>query len=124
MRRILIIDDDDDVREVAALALEAVGGVDVVSASSGAEGIELAEAERPDAILLDVMMPGMDGPATFRVLRGRDETRMLPVVLLTAKAQRDDRRRFEALGVDAVLTKPFDPMRLADDVSAALGWTS
>jgi CheY-like chemotaxis protein len=122
-RRILIVDDEDDIREVAQMSLEMVAGWEVIPARSGDEGVRLAARHRPDAILLDVMMPGMDGPATAGLLRGAPETAAIPVILLTAKVQPADRRRLEALGVAGVLAKPFDPMELANQVSGLLGWT-
>ena len=122
-RRILVVDDEPDIREVASLALEAVGGHEVLQAGSGTDGIAIAAAEHPDAIVLDVMMPGLDGPATFRALQASDATRDIPVVLLTAKAAAGDRRAFERLGVRGVLTKPFDPMLLGQDLADVLGWT-
>lgn len=121
-RRILIIDDDDDIREVAALTLEMVAGWSVMTANSGANGILRAQEENPDAILLDVMMPGMDGPTTFQELQKIPETARIPVILLTAKVQGADQKRFAALGVAAVLFKPFDPLTLANQMSDALGW--
>ena len=121
-RRILVVDDEADIREVATLSLQAVGGYEVLTASSGVEALEAAAAQRPDAILLDVMMPDLDGPSTFARLQEDAATSGIPVVLLTAKVQADDRRRFDRLGVAAVLTKPFDPMTLAADVAGALGW--
>ena len=120
--RILIIDDEDDIREVAALSLETVAGWDVVTANSGAQGLLRAVEHQPDAILLDVMMPGMDGPTTFRELRKNPATARIPVVLLTAKVQSNDQRRFADLGVNAILFKPFDPLTLAQQISDALGW--
>ena len=122
-RRILIIDDEDDIREVAALTLEAVAGWHIVTAASGAEGIALAEREQPEAILMDVMMPGMDGPTTFRHMQQNPAIAHIPVLLLTAKVQGIDQRRFSDLGVAAVLFKPFDPMTLADQIGEALHWT-
>jgi CheY-like chemotaxis protein len=119
-KHILLVDDEDDIREVAGISLEAVGGWQVSGASSGIEGISKALAERPDAILLDVMMPGIDGPTTFRRLQDDPQTRGIPVILLTAKAQSADRHRFEELGVAGILTKPFDPMALPDQVAAIL----
>jgi CheY-like chemotaxis protein len=119
---ILIIDDEDDIREVAALSLETVAGWDVVTANSGAQGLLRAVEHQPDAILLDVMMPGMDGPTTFRELRKNPATARIPVVLLTAKVQSNDQRRFADLGVNAILFKPFDPLTLAQQISDALGW--
>ena len=121
-RRILIVDDEDDIREVAQMSLEMVAGWEVIPARSGEEGVRLAAAHRPDAILMDVMMPGMDGPATAQRLREQVETAAIPVILLTAKVQPADRGRFEGVGVAGVLAKPFDPMQLAAQVSAVLGW--
>ena len=124
MRRILIIDDEDDIREVAALSLEATAGWDVLTADSGSAGMKAAsQAEpRPDAILMDVMMPGLDGPSTFRLMQQDPAIAHIPVLLLTAKVQGVDQRRFAGLGVAAVLFKPFDPLTLASQISEALGW--
>jgi CheY-like chemotaxis protein len=121
-RKILIIDDEDDIREVAALSLETVAGWEVETASSGALGLARAPEYQPDAVLLDVMMPGMDGPTTFRELRKNPATAHIPVVLLTAKVQSNDQRRFADLGVEAILFKPFDPLTLATQIANALGW--
>lgn len=122
MHRILLIDDEDDIREVASLTLEATAGWEVMTASSGAEGIRMAEAERPEAIVMDVMMPGMDGPTTFREMQKNPAVADIPVLLLTAKVQGVDQRRFSDLGVAAVLFKPFDPMTLAQQISDILQW--
>ena len=122
-RRILIIDDENDIREVAALSLETVAGWEVLTAPDGAAGIISAAAEQPDAILLDVMMPEMDGPATFRELQKNPATAQIPVLLLTAKVQANDQKRFADLGVRAVLFKPFDPMTLSQQIADALGWS-
>jgi CheY-like chemotaxis protein len=121
-RKILIIDDEDDIREVAALSLESVAGWETVTANSGAQGVARAAEHQPDAILLDVMMPGMDGPSTFRELRKNPATAKIPVLLLTAKVQATDQKRFADLGVHAVLFKPFDPMTLSQQISGVLGW--
>ena len=121
--KILIIDDEDDIREVASLSLQTVAGWDVIVASSGAQGVARASEQRPDAILLDVMMPGMDGPTTFRELRKNPATAGIPVLLLTAKVQGSDQRRFADLGVHAVLFKPFDPLTLSTQIASALGWS-
>jgi two-component system, OmpR family, alkaline phosphatase synthesis response regulator PhoP len=120
-KRLLLIDDEDDIREVAKLSLELVARWDIVTARSGAEGLERAEDEHPDAILLDVMMPGMDGAATYAHLQANPATRDIPVVLLTAKIfdRVGDRRGLEGI---TVISKPFDPMRLAGQVASALGW--
>jgi CheY-like chemotaxis protein len=119
----LIIDDEDDIREVAALSLETVAGWDVLTANSGVQGLARAIEHQPDAILLDVMMPGMDGPTTFRELRKNPATAKIPVVLLTAKVQSNDQRRFADLGVEAVLLKPFDPLTLSTQIANVLGWS-
>ncbi|MDE1175503.1 MAG: response regulator [Edaphobacter sp.] len=123
MRRVLIIDDEDDIREVAALSLEATAGWEVLTAGSGAQGIEVAVARQPDAILMDVMMPGVDGPTTFLQMRANPAIEHIPVLLLTAKVQGIDKRRFAGLGVAGVLFKPFDPLTLADQIAETLHWT-
>jgi CheY-like chemotaxis protein len=121
-RRVLIIDDEEDIRAVAAMSLETVAGWEVLMAGSGAAGIARAQEQLPDAILLDVMMPVMDGPTTFRELRANSKTSHIPVILLTAKVQAADQKRFSDLGVAAVMFKPFDPLALAGDIAEALGW--
>jgi CheY-like chemotaxis protein len=124
MRLILIIDDEDDIREVAALSLEATAGWETITASSGPDGIAAAAdpKRRPHAILMDVMMPGMDGPTAFRLLQQDPAISGIPVLLLTAKVQGVDQRRFAGLGVAGVLFKPFDPLTLASQISQTLGW--
>ena len=122
VRTILIIDDEDDIREVASLSLEAVAGWTVYTASSGTEGIASALQLQPDAILMDVMMPGMDGPTTFKSMQQTKGMEHIPVILLTAKVQGIDQRRFSDLGVAAVLFKPFDPLLLSKQIATALGW--
>ena len=122
MRRVLIIDDEEDIREVAALSLEATANWTIYTASSGKEGIRVAANQKPDAILMDVMMPEMDGPTTFKQLQLNPNTAGIPVVLLTAKVQGVDQRRFAGLGVAAILVKPFDPLTLATQIADVLGW--
>ncbi len=123
-KRILIIDDDPDIIAVAQLALETVGGWEVVTALSGPAGIETARKECLDAILLDVMMPGMDGIATLRVLQSEAETAAIPVIIMTAKVQPADQQRFANLGVAATIVKPFKAMQLSTQVAELLGWQS
>jgi CheY-like chemotaxis protein len=122
LRRILVVDDDASIRDVARMSLEMVGGHEVLVAANGDDALASARDERPDAILLDVMMPGLDGPGTFERLQADPATCRIPVILLTAKLQPADQARFTKLGVRAVLAKPFDSMTLADDVAAILGW--
>ena len=121
-RRILIVDDEDDIREVAKVSLEMVGGLEVLTACSGSEAIEKAKAELPDAILLDVMMPDMDGPTTFQNIRADAAIQHIPVIFLTAKVQANDHRKFAELGVSGVIAKPFDPLNLSAQVAKVLGW--
>jgi CheY-like chemotaxis protein len=118
-RRILVVDDDAMLREVAQTALELVGGWQVSTAQSGAQAQQRALADRPDAILLDVMMPGLDGPATANALRADPATRDIPIIFLTA----EDHGSWRPLRLAGVIPKPFDPMTLAADISAMLGWS-
>ena len=121
-RKVLAVDDEAHIREVTELALGAVGGWDVVTAESGRTAIAQAKAEKPDAILMDVMMPDMDGPTTFEALQNDPDTAGIPVILLTAKVQESDQQRFLGSGVAGVLAKPFDPMTLASQIAHILGW--
>lgn len=123
-KRILIVDDEPDIREVAQMSLETVSGWQVLTAESGDEGITKAKQEKPDAILLDAMMPNMDGPATFQKLRADPSTKQIPVIMFTAKVQAADRNRFADLGVKGVIAKPFDPMKLGSQIAAILGWSA
>lgn len=121
-KRVLIVDDEDDIREVAALSLSSLAGYEVLSAGSGTSALVIAATQQPDAILLDVMMPDMDGPTTLRKLQDQPSTANIPVVFLTAKVQPSERARFASLGAAAVLSKPFDPLTLSTELAAALGW--
>jgi CheY-like chemotaxis protein len=121
-RRILVVDDDDAMRQAAALSLHTMAGWDVVEAYCGAQAIECATQHQPDAILLDVMMPAMDGPAMLAKLRTTRATSHIPIVLLTAKVQAVHNGSLAHLPVAAILLKPFDPLRLASQVADALGW--
>ena len=120
--KLLVIDDEEDIRAVSRMSLERVGGWTVHTAESGELGLELAEQEQPDAILLDAMMPGMDGAATIERLQASDATSRIPVVFLTAKLQSADRERYLGLGAAGVISKPFDPMALPEEVASILGW--
>lgn len=121
-RVLVIVDDDPDIREIATLSLEMTQGWKVISAASGAEALEVIARVGPDAVLLDVMMPGQDGPATLKALRAQESTSHVPVVFLTAKAQVREREQLQGLGAAGVLAKPFDPMTLGAELAAALGW--
>ena len=122
--RVLLIDDEDDIRSIAAIALERVGGWEVKAAADGAAGVAIAEEWRPDAILLDAMMPGMDGLATLKALRKRPGTDTIPVVFLTASVQTAERQVLLDAGAAGVLANPFDPMTHHQVVSQALGWSA
>ncbi|MBE9056123.1 response regulator [Sphaerospermopsis sp. LEGE 08334] len=121
-KRILVVDNEQYIQEVAKICLETVAGWEVLTASSGQEGIVQAENHQPDAILLDVMMPDMDGLAAFANLQANPNTKEIPVILLTAKIQAADRRRYAQLGMKSAIAKPFNPLELADQVASALGW--
>ena len=121
-RRILVVDDDALLREVAQTALELVGGWQVSTAQSGGQAQQQARIERPDAILLDVMMPGLDGPATVHALRSDPATCDIPIIFLTAKMPSANLAEWQSLGLAGVIPKPFDPMTLAADMAALLGW--
>jgi two-component system OmpR family response regulator len=116
--KVLIVDDDADIRSIARLSLSRVGGMDVIEASSGGEGLRKAREEQPDVILLDIMMPALDGVATLAALRAEPATALTPVIFLTAKAVREEVERLRNLGAAGVLIKPFDPRTLAQDVRA------
>ena len=122
MRRLLVVDDEPLTLEIAQLSLE-LAGFGVTTLNSGADALTCAAANQPDAILMDVMMPEMDGPTACRRLADNPETAMIPVILFTAKVQRSEQREWAALPVAGVISKPFDPMRLADDVRSLLGWS-
>lgn len=121
-RRVLVVDDDDLLREVAKASLEMIGGWEVLTAVSGAEARQLALQEQPDVLLLDVMMPGMDGPSTVRALRADPATRDIPVIFLTAKVGDEGQQQWPDLAVSGVIPKPFDPMTLPAEVARLLGW--
>lgn len=121
-KRILIIDDDSEILAVAQLTLKAVGGWQVSIATSGAEGLTKAAAENPDAILLDVMMPDMDGIATLQALQTNPVTQAIPVIFMTAKVQASEQKRFANLGVAATIVKPFKAMQLPAQIAKILGW--
>lgn len=119
--KVLIIDDEEDIRQITRFALNKIANWDVVDTANAEEGIVLAASENPDVILLDVLMPGMDGPAALAELRKNPATSKIPVVFLTARGLPDEVDRLKKQGAAGVITKPFDPMTLAEDMSAMLG---
>lgn len=121
-RRILLVDDEAMIREIVSMSLSLVSQWEVILAESGEEGLKIAALEQPDAILLDVMMPGLDGPATFDRLKNDLSTQNIPVILLTAKVGASEQSRWNELGVAGVLVKPFDPMLLSRQIAELLDW--
>ncbi len=122
-KRVLIVDDDPYIQEVTRLSLEMVAGWQVLVASSGIAAIATAAIAQPDAILLDVMMPDMDGLETFAKLQAQPETQAIPVILLTANIQTIDQHYYKKLGIHHVIAKPFEPIGLAQAVADTLGWS-
>ena len=116
LQRILYVEDDPDIQAIARLALELVGGFTVEACSSGREALDKAPAFGPQLILLDVMMPGMDGPATLAALRALPEAVLAPVIFMTAKVHAGEVAHYESLGAAGVIAKPFDPMTLAETI--------
>jgi len=116
LTKILYAEDEPDIREIATLALESIGGLEVATCSTGAQVIDLAIDFQPQLILLDVMMPEMDGPTTLEALKKHDALNSIPVIFLTAKILADEIDRFKSLGAIEVISKPFDPLTLADQI--------
>ena len=121
-RQILIIDDEERIREVVQICLIKLANWSTITARSGQEGVLKAIQAQPDAILLDMSMPDMDGIATFRQLQADPDSRSIPVILLTAKVQPAEQSQYAELGVAGVIAKPFDPLQIASQIAAILGW--
>lgn len=120
-RTILVIDDEEDMRELSTFALELDGQTSVVTASSGADGLRLAREVQPTAILLDWMMPGMDGETTLAALKGNPLVAGIPVIVLSGAAHHHSVESFKRLGAHGVVAKPYNPVTLGDEVRALLG---
>lgn len=118
LERVLCVEDEPDIRAVAELALGAIGGLEVTVCASGEEALQVAPANAPQLILLDVLMPGMDGPETLSALRRIPAVAAVPVVFMTARADPAEQAAYRALGAAATIAKPFDPMTLAESVRA------
>ena len=116
LHRILMVEDEPDIQAVARVALEAVGGFEVEMCSSGREALDRVKICNPDLILMDVMMPGLDGPSTLKQLRADPTTAGYPVIFMTAKVQSHEISRYKDIGGLGVIAKPFDPMTLAASV--------
>jgi two-component system, OmpR family, response regulator len=116
LQKILYVEDDPDIQAIAVMVLDAISGFTLEPCSSGNEALTKAVAFGPDLVLLDVMMPGMDGPETFQALRKMPELANTPVVFMTAKVQPQEVQGYLDLGAVGVIAKPFDPMTLADQL--------
>jgi CheY-like chemotaxis protein len=116
LRRIMHVEDDPSIQTVARVALEAVGGFEVCTCSGGQEALERFESFAPQLILLDVMMPTMDGPSTLRNMQQQFDLKKIPVVFMTAKVQTNEIESYKALGASDVVVKPFDPMKLSEQI--------
>lgn len=123
IKRILVVDNEQSIQEVAKICLETIVGWEVLTASSGKEGISKAEDWQPDVILLDMIMPDMNGLTVFEKLRTNPLTKAIPVIVLTAKIQDSDRCHYADLGMKTAIAKPFNPLKLAEQVAVALGWS-
>lgn len=122
-KQILIIDDEDRIRELVQACLEDLGGWGTISAQSAREGLLKAETSSLDAILLDVSMPDMDGFVCFQKLQENPLTRSIPVILLTAKVLSEDRTQFAQMGVAGIIPKPFNAVTLCEQIAEILGWS-
>lgn len=121
IEKIMLVDDDKDIRTIGEMCLANVGGWEVVLAASGHDALDKAPDANPDAILLDVMMPGMDGPTTFEKLRAIPNVASTPIIFMTAKVQRQEVDRYLSMGASGVISKPFDPMTLHEQIRRILG---
>ncbi|MEA1676657.1 response regulator [Nitrospirillum sp. BR 11163] len=121
LNRILYVDDEPDIRAIVELSLRHVGGFDVRMAESGARALEILDGWAPQLILLDAMMPGMDGPATLAAIRQRPALAAVPIAFMTAKVQPSEVERFKELGAVGVIAKPFDPIGLPNTVRELWG---
>lgn len=118
--KILLVDDDKNIQLIAQIGLEDMPDWQIILASSGQECVNKATSELPDLILLDMMMPGMDGRTTLAKLRENPATASIPVIFMTAKVQKHEVDSYLSLGVAGVITKPFDPITLSQDILAIL----
>ncbi|MBD2210394.1 response regulator [Nostoc linckia FACHB-104] len=121
-KQVLIVDDDDHLRELVQACLEDLGGWKTLTASSGKEALKITQTQPIDAILLDVSMPDMDGFAVFEKLQENTVSQSIPVILLTARVLPSDRDRFARMGIAGVISKPFEPITISQQVADILGW--
>lgn len=119
----LVVDDDENIRELTQLALESVNGWSVMTANGGVAALEMCRAHHPDVVLLDMMMPDMDGLTTFEHLQADERTRDIPVILFTAKGRVGDRQPWDDYAIRGMIPKPYNPMTLGQQVMEILEWT-
>lgn len=119
LKKILYVEDEDDISEIAKISLEDIGGFQVKYCASGKEALTVAEAFQPDLILLDVMMPGLDGPSTLKELRKISSLEHTPTIFMTAKIQPSEVEHYKSIGAIDVISKPFDPMTLASAIKSS-----
>lgn len=119
---VLIVDDEERIREVVRVCLVKLAQWETLMAGSGLEAIALAATAQPDAILLDVSMPGMNGLETLQQLQHNPQTQSIPVIFLTAKVQPSEQLYYQQLGVVGLIVKPFDPVQISQQISKLLGW--
>ncbi|MFB2923567.1 response regulator [Aerosakkonema funiforme] len=123
-KRVLVVDDEADIRAVIQGCLEDIAGWEVLTATSGEQGLQIAVKEQLDGILMDVSMPGMGGLEALQKLQENASTQTIPVALLTAKALAEEQEEFASLGIVGLIVKPFDPMTLVEQVASVFGWES
>lgn len=123
-KKVLVVDDEPDIRAVIQGCLEDIAGWEVITANSGEQGLEIAEKEPLDGILMDVTMPGMGGLEALKKFQENPQIQTIPVALLTAKVLPDERELFASLAIVGLIMKPFDPMTLVDQVASVFGWES
>lgn len=116
VKKLLLVDDEPDIRKVASISLEKIGKFELLTAASGEEALSIAESGKPDLIILDMMMPGMDGMTAFRKLAENPATAGIPVIFMTAKSQAHEKAEYMAAGARGVIVKPFDPMKLPQEI--------
>ncbi len=122
VRKVLIVDDEEAIIIVLKASIEATTDWQVITSSSATKGISLATTEHPDAVLLDVSMPKVDGTQVFKALQAEASTQDIPIIFLTAKARSSEQQELRALGVAGVITKPFSPLTIAAQIKQVLGW--
>jgi CheY-like chemotaxis protein len=120
IKNVLLVDDDQNIRFVAQMSLEGLTPWTIMLAVSGEDALKKVQEQKPDLILLDMMMPGMDGPTTFSKLKERAELADVPIIFMTAKVQTHEVEGYRKTGAAGVITKPFDPMKLPDEIRQIL----